>query len=799
MKTKKYSISSSVILLVFVLLNFNNTQAQIEQQSKIVNTYIKHFKSPREVAYVHLNKSTYIKGEMLGLTAYVFDKTKSQLSTNSTNLYCTIEDSQGKRIKEDLIMLIKGVSNNAFKIDSTFTTGNYVIKAYTNWMRNFDEQNYFVSSFAVVDPDITPESVAEKSEVIQLDIQVLPESGHAIYNAQNTYGIIVKNQYGKGIPNLKAAVIQNNLDTINKFSLNRFGIAKTPLKPSKGNTYEIVVNYNGEDYNMPISDIKDQGVVMSVKAMRDKTLVSVFNNKLTDPNKTYKLVLHNGNQINSWEFKINAEDNKQEKLFDNKILYKGINIFTLFDQDNNPLLERLFFNYQGIETNTVSGINFIKKDNDSVNVNIKMPNINPNQFNNLSISILPQGSKSYRHNHNILSYTLLQPYINGFIESPKYYFANITERTKYNLDLLLSTQGWSSYKWNTILGSPKEPIYPFEQGISFNAKINNKKTNQYFINPLRNSKSFLIELDDDDTEFDAQALFPVEKDKLKIRGIGKKGKAIKPSLYFSFSPKIIPTLSIDTNNILFPNNVNTNLNTLRLSNFTLKNDVEQLDEVIVTAKKAERTKYEKLKDASSGRFIVFDSNMRRDLPDFATWIASQGFNVTQNLGRLSITNQRRNTLGLDRTSPVIFLDNTQLINFDILYNFRMDTVEYIEIDRNGFRMGMQGGFGVIRIKTKPSLILEDQADWRATFDSQVVDFPLSFSTDKKFYTPLYQYYDSNFYNEYGVVDWFPNVTAKIDGSFDISFYNPSNKPIELHIEGIVNNTNFISETKIVKP
>jgi hypothetical protein len=364
---------------------------------------------------------------------------------------------------------------------------------------------------------------------------------------------------------------------------------------------------------------------------------------------------------------------------------------------------------------------------------------------------------------------------------------------------LLSTQGWSSYKWNTILGSPKEPIYPFEQGISFNAKINNKKTNQYFINPLRNSKSFLIELDDDDTEFDAQALFPVEKDKLKIRGIGKKGKAIKPSLYFSFSPKIIPTLSIDTNNILFPNNVNTNLNTLRLSNFTLKNDVEQLDEVIVTAKKAERTKYEKLKDASSGRFIVFDSNMRRELPDFATWIASQGFNVTQNLGRLSITNQRRNTLGLDRTSPVIFLDNTQLINFDILYNFRMDTVEYIEIDRNGFRMGMQGGFGVIRIKTKPSLIFEDQADWRATFDSQVVDFPLSFSTDKKFYTPLYQYYDSNFYNEYGVVDWFPNVTAKIDGSFDISFYNPSNKPIELHIEGIVNNTNFISETKIVKP
>ncbi|MBT8245256.1 MAG: hypothetical protein HKP48_07075 [Winogradskyella sp.] len=791
---KKYS-NLTVALIFVIVLNSITTHlnAQKTNSNNLLESYKKNFDSPREVSYVHLNKSTYIKGEMIGLSVYVFDKTSSQLSTNSTNLYCVIEDKNGKRIKEDLLMLVKGVSNTTFKVDSLFTTGTYVLKAYTNWMRNFDEQNYFISPFKVIDPEITKQENSIKNETTKLDIAALPEGGHAIYDSFNTYGIIVKNQFGKGVPLLNAAIIENDTDTLNTFKLNKFGIAKTILNPKNGNSYKVVVKHGDKYHTSSIINIKQQGVIMSVKTMKDKTLVTISNNKNTSPNKDYKLALHNGREINTWEFKIDEQTNQKYNLFDNKLLYKGINILTLFDANDNPLLERLLFSFDGIKTNQITEVKTNKAENDSVKVTMNLAGIDSKKFNNLSVSILPEITKSYNHRHNILSYTLLQPYVKGFVQDPRFYFTNITAKTKYNLDLLLITQGWSSYDWNTIFGKEKKLVYPFEQGISFTAKANDKKTDEYLISPLKNSKSFLVNLDKKDTQFDVQALFPVENDKLRINGIGKRGKPLKPSLYLTFNPAKIPNLDVNYMNKFDIADIDINFNTLEFTNFSLGDDVERLDEVIITGKKKELTKYEKLKNASAGRVVVFDKYMRRDYPDFATWIATQGFNVVQNQGRLSIFNQRRNTLQDGPTSPIVFLDNVQLRNLDVLYNYRMDIIDYIEIDRNAFQMGMQGGFGVIKIKTKPGLILKDNPERNFSINTQIIKFPITFSTEKKFYTPQYQYYDSTFFKEYGVVSWAPNINVNSDGSFDYVYFSPSKEPVTLFIEGITNNDEFVSQ------
>ena len=39
-------------------------------------------------------------------------------------------------------------------MDSLFTSGEYVAKAYTNWIKNFNEQNLFVESIKVIDPKV---------------------------------------------------------------------------------------------------------------------------------------------------------------------------------------------------------------------------------------------------------------------------------------------------------------------------------------------------------------------------------------------------------------------------------------------------------------------------------------------------------------------------------------------------------------------------------------------------------------------------------------------------------------------
>ena len=80
----------SILFILIIFLGICSINAQ--DKSKISDTYEDYIDAPREVVYLHLNKSTYIKGESIGFTAYVLDKKDKKPSLLTTNLYVSIED-----------------------------------------------------------------------------------------------------------------------------------------------------------------------------------------------------------------------------------------------------------------------------------------------------------------------------------------------------------------------------------------------------------------------------------------------------------------------------------------------------------------------------------------------------------------------------------------------------------------------------------------------------------------------------------------------------------------------------------
>ena len=149
----KTSTSFRVLTLfvLFTFLTFFSLNAQ-DEIVDIVESYEDYASDAREVVYVHLNKSTYIKGESIGFTAYILDKKDKKSSKVTTNLYISIEDENKNVIKKKLLKVENGVASNIIELDSSFTSGHYTFKAYTNWMRNFNEQNYFIESIRIIDP-----------------------------------------------------------------------------------------------------------------------------------------------------------------------------------------------------------------------------------------------------------------------------------------------------------------------------------------------------------------------------------------------------------------------------------------------------------------------------------------------------------------------------------------------------------------------------------------------------------------------------------------------------------------------
>ena len=107
-----------------------------------------------------------------------------------------------------------------------------------------------------------------------------------------------------------------------------------------------------------------------------------------------------------------------------------------------------------------------------------------------------------------------------------------------------------------------------------------------------------------------------------------------------------------------------------------------------------------------------------------------------------------------------------------------------------------GGFlpqqGVIKIYTKSP----DHPRYLGK-KSKAYKFPLTFSEQKKFYTPKYRYYNDDFYKHYGTIDWKSNLKVDANGFVSFKIEKPE-VPVTFFIEGIANDGAFIFEEKTIE-
>ena len=130
----------------------------------------------------------------------------------------------------------------------------------------------------------------------------------------------------------------------------------------------------------------------------------------------------------------------------------------------------------------------------------------------------------------------------------------------------------------------------------------------------------------------------------------------------------------------------------------------------------------------------------------------------------------------------------------LLRDLTMDQIEYVEVNKSGAGGGMRsGGAGLIRIKTRPSANIN--VNTKEVYDA--FEIPLKFSVAKKFYIPEYKSYDSDFFKEFGVVDWIPNLNLNENGDLEFKISNKKLKEFKIIVEGVFND-GLISEVKTIK-
>ena len=399
----------------------------VSAQKAEVDTLLKKFDRYRttfapEKLYVHLDQEFYLTGESLWFKLYTVDASLHKPLDISNVAYLEILDKENRPVLQTKIAMQNGIGNGSLFLPASIASGNYTVRAYTNWMKNFDADFYFHKQISII--NTFRKLDLEKSNVLSKpDAQFFPEGGNLVAGLKSKIAFRVINSAGKGIE-FNGTVVDQNNDTITSFKPFKFGLGSFYFTPMAGHEYRVVIKpAEGQASTYKFPPIHESGYVMHLKDSADDHLYVSVSSSLKEVPKVpaVYLFVHARNMISKAAVHF-LQQGSVTITIPKKDLQDGISHITLFDADLRPVCERLYFT--PIKNKLVVDVQASQREfgirrKVSLDISTQNPEHQP-QASNLSVSVYKLDSLQNRADDGILSYFLLNSDLKGTIESPGY-------------------------------------------------------------------------------------------------------------------------------------------------------------------------------------------------------------------------------------------------------------------------------------------------------------------------------------------------------------------------------------------
>lgn len=415
----------------------------------LVNRFSKHREEAlQEKIYAHLDRTHYLTGETLWFKIYVVDGSFHKPVDVSRVAYAEILDRGNFPVLQAKIELKNGFGSGSFFLPASLNSGNYRLRLYTNWMKNFDPEFFFDEVFSVINPFVVPAEVNTKPTT-KLEVAFFPEGGNLVSGIKSK--IAFKISDANGGAEAKGFLINNEGDTLSSFSPTRFGMGHFTFTASAEEKYKVVLrDRSGRTSRHAFPKVFPAGYVMHVADSADHLRVTV-QSKGVQAGQVF-LFVHARQQMIS---AIRQPLQNDQAVFQLKKsdLREGIAHLTLFDEDFRPVCERLYFTYPERNLNIAVTSNAkVYNTRSKVALSFQTAVLSGTSVPaNLSFSVYKIDSLVNREATAISPYLWLTSDLRGEIESPEYYFGKRSEEVNIAMDHLMLTHGWRRFSWENIL------------------------------------------------------------------------------------------------------------------------------------------------------------------------------------------------------------------------------------------------------------------------------------------------------------------------------------------------------------
>lgn len=804
MKFLSISVKVASLLIVLALIGMRPLQTPLERLLTRLGQVSEEY--PQEKVYLHTDREIYAVGDDLWFKSYAVIGPYHQLDAYSNNLYVELIGPDNNLIARKTTRMDQGISSGDFQLPGDLGSGVYHLRAYTNWMRNFDEEFLFTKPIEIVSSNEL--NVAEtKQNTGPIDLQFFPEGGDLVAGLHSNLAFKAVGNDGFGT-SIEGAIFDKADKEITRFESTHLGMGVIPFSPSREGGYYAILD--GTDVRYPLPKVQPTGHTLTVNSLASEEIIKInirATGNSVDMDNLFVIVHSSGEAYFSALFSM---PQKAAVLrIPKKDLPTGILHTTLFNKEGRPLAERLSFHSNDdlldIKLQTNKTI-FKSREKAEVEVEVKDASGNPVE-GSFSISVTDRTQvTTSRLNQHIVSNLLLTSDLRGRIEEPNQYFNPSNAQRKKQLDLLLMTQGWRRFNWNNIWENQQLAInYPREQSINVQGRLTTKRKSK----PVANGQVQFFNLSavppmdqlvetDEFGNFTLQDLIFTDSSKVMLRGSTLRGKS---NVDFEFQEKEYMPLTTDFRE-LSPNLVKQEIKQDFSSRaaqreqidkaYNFDPDVIQLEGVTVYANQS-LSESTRARQFGKGDVSFDMSQVENTIPggNALEVLAGRipGVSIALNSGELgdsiSVSIRGAGSI-LGDNFPLFLLDDVP-VDIMTISSIPASDIEQVEVFKGASSAiyGARGGDGVLAFYSKKSARRSTPNFSKRKGISSIGNF--GYSTPRQFYAPKYDVAKpEDVKPDYrALIHWEPHLVTNAEGKATFSFYT-ADLPTTLRIalEGI---------------
>ena len=507
--------------LLFRQLTTDSTFLRIEE-----NIYNQLTIYPQEKIHLHTDRDYYAPGEKLWFKAYLTDAVTHLFPTDSRYVYVELIDSRDSLVNRVMIRPENGMFYGHLQIAAGIQEGNYTLRAYTRYMENVGDDYFFKKNIRISPSPSLPNREGERGaagrnaeqkhytpllgelEGASFDVSFFPEGGNLVEGAFCKVAIKALSRTGYA-ETISGILVDETGVEITMIQTEYAGMGAFTFIPMAGKRYLLKCQNNDgieKQFELPQADPHAQALTV---IQRNKMITIGVHRPADSPDMPCYLLGHCRGMV----FYFSAFGSINDFItFPEESLPAGVLQFVLFDEQMNPLSERLVFskNYDKatVEFQTdkevyekrekvVTTLSFsdspfgvaLSPFGGGVGGGLEDYNIAPALYesadsliprrsetlrqtlSHLSVAITDDKDYSIDESATILSTLLLSSELKGYIENPAYYLMD-NQESAIALDYLMLTHGWRRYNIpEAVKGNYETPQIPFQTSQQISGKV----------------------------------------------------------------------------------------------------------------------------------------------------------------------------------------------------------------------------------------------------------------------------------------------------------------------------------------